>query len=592
MGHRRQRDGRDLATARLAGLALLGVLGCDPGVPPPTDAAVPEGVDGGPASNLGVTPRFTSATFPGCTYASPVRAISNGRVVVLAADDRGTIRALDPSSGTTLWELVLAPQIEGHRVELLPTPAVLDDTRAVIGWQDHDTTRGVRVRTRLAVLDLDTHALDPTFAPFDLAATFPAADGSGEVVYEDAYQLLRAAIHLTRPAGTTLGLAYVSMGNGPSVQPFHGWLFELDLDRWAAGGDPIASRFLTTATNDCGPRGGREARYCGGGLWNAAGVQIVGDRTGDYEIFATTGNGHLDFDVASYAYSILRLRRGLAFERECDESLCADFDAREPSLDCLASCRNVFSPRLEPGQSIAPADGRCDGLPFMECLHAIDGDLGASAPVVLDVPGGPRVLVQPAKDGGVYLLDAAHLGTMYQRLPLMDACGAADDPCIHFWMGSLVTHPVVAHVDGVPHVVLASVMADRTHPSGITALRVVMRDGQPRMEIAWQVPDFSTRAAVEAFRHHPGRPVLLDVDGEPVVLVVETRRSGAGDDGAPPGILWGVRVRDGSVLVQQPIEDAGQRFAIPLVVDDAVYLSTCNAAASGEGRIQAFTLTH
>ena len=507
--------------------------------PPPFDAGpMPDvWIDGAPARlpSLELQRRFTSASFPGCTYASPVRARSGEADIVLAADDRGVLRALDPSTGTARWELSIAPQVEGHRVELLATPGILDagaePQRAVIGWQEIDPATTARTRTRLAVVDLDAGALDPAFAPFDIAARFPAGDGSGrEVVYESTFQLLRSAIALTRPSDTTLGLAYVAMGNGPSVQPFHGWLFELDLDAWRAEGPDaaIASRFLTTATPDCGPRGNREAGICGGGIWNAAGPQILGGAD-DYEILVATGNGRVDFDEGAYAYSLLRLRRGLGFERGCDETACADFDASEPALSCLESCRDVFVPRLEPGQSYPHPEGLCDSVPFIECLHLIDGDLGASMPVVVDVPGGPRVIVQPAKDGGVYLVDYQQMGRMYQRLPLMDTCGAPGDPCQAFWVGSLVTHPVATTIDGVPHVILASVMADRTHPSGITALRVVMRDGEPRLEIAWQVPDFSSELAVEGFRHHPGRPVLHEIDGEPFVFVVEVRRSPAGD---------------------------------------------------------------
>src|SRR5690606_12625662 len=149
----------------------------------------------------------------------------------------------------------------------------------------------------------------------------------------------------------------------------------------------------------------REAGICGGGIWNAAGPQIVGEGRDDYEILVATGNGRVDFDEGAYSYSILRLRRGLAFERGCDEAACADFDASDPATACLESCRDVFVARLEPGQRYDHPEGLCDSVPFIECLHVIDGDLGASMPVVVDVPGGPRVIVQPAKDGGVYLVD-------------------------------------------------------------------------------------------------------------------------------------------------------------------------------------------
>lgn len=151
-----------------------------------------------------------------------------------------------------------------------------------------------------------------------------------------------------------------------------------------------------------------------------------------------------------------------------------------------------------------------------------------------------------------------------------------------------VTQPAVSHLDGDPVVIVASLMLDATHPSGISAYRVVMEDGQPRLKLHWDVPDFESEEAISVFRNHPGRPVITQLGGEDVAFVVEVRRDPLSGD--PPGYLWGVRVRDGEVLVHTPITDAGQRYAIPLVHDDTLYLSTCPAAASTGGRIEAFTL--
>ena len=41
---------------------------------------------------------------------------------------------------------------------------------------------------------------------------------------------------------------------------------------------------------------------------------------------------------------------------------------------------------------------------------------------------GPTVYVQPGgKDGSVYLVDAAHMGTLYDREQLVEVCGTPED---------------------------------------------------------------------------------------------------------------------------------------------------------------------
>ena len=346
-------------------------------------------------------------------------------------------------------------------------------------------------------------------------------------MFDSHYQLLRSEVEHVATPGTDLGVAYVSFGNGPSQQPFHGWVFALDVDAWRDDGpDAAITRiFNTTAENGCGTPGNQDAMLCGGGVWNAAGLVVYEDATGSH-ILIPSGNGNVDYSVGAYAHSVLRVDLDLQFEPNCDATLCAGFDNQDPEPICLASCENVFTARLAPGDpALAPEDGTCDGLTFQQCYGALDADLGASSPAVVDVPGGPRVIVQPGKDGALYLVDLENLGTMYQRLQLMDFCGTPSDPCAAFWIGTLVTEPAVTTVDGTSVVVVASVMSDNTHPSGITALNVEMTANGPRMTIRWQVPQFDSAEARAMFRHHPGRPVIIPVDGEPYVFVVETRRN-------------------------------------------------------------------
>jgi hypothetical protein len=73
----------------------------------------------------------------------------------------------------------------------------------------------------------------------------------------------------------------------------------------------------------------------------------------------------------------------------------------------------------------------------------MDYDLGATAPVKATLTDGHSVLIQPGKDGGVYLIDADHLGTQYDRLQIADICDTPDDPCKTSWSGMIVTQPTL-----------------------------------------------------------------------------------------------------------------------------------------------------
>ena len=111
----------------------------------------------------------------------------------------------------------------------------------------------------------------------------------------------------------------------------------------------------------------------------------------------------------------------------------------------------------------------------------------------------------------------------------------------------------------------------------------------PRMSIRWQTPDFASGDARNVFRHHPGRPVVYEHEGESYVFVVETRRSGSGST-SPPGVLWGVRVNDGTLITKVNITNAGSRWNLPLIAGDVLYLGSCDAAARNVGHLEAFEL--
>jgi hypothetical protein len=554
--------------------------------------------DAGPSTDAGTAdagPRAERifATGPwadDCLYASPVRVRSQGDDAIFLIGDQGRMALVDPTGGATIWEGAIDHEPKANLL-VYSTPGLVADRWLVLGWQviAETTPASRRYRHEVAVFDLEARAFAPEFERLTLAAEVPALDGSGVVTFDSNWQLMRGTILPIEVPDRELGLTYVPLGNGPSEQPFHGWVFELDMDAWRDGGASaaIASVLCTTRENGCGAPGNRDATVCGGGVWNAAGIQRYDEPDG-HRLLVPTGNGRVDYDIGAYAHSVLRVGRGLALETGCDPVACADFDARDPSHACLASCTNVFSARLPEGEPpLAPEDGTCDGLTFLECYGALDADLGANAPAIVELPSG-RVFVQPGKDGALYLIDGEHMGTLHQRVQVMDFCGTPTDTCGAFWIGMFVTQPALAIVDGAPVVIVASVMADRTHPSGISAFDV--RDDPPRLELRWQVPSFDSEEAVAVFRHHPGRPMVAEVGGEPHVFVVETRRAESGP-AAPPGMLWGVRVRDGRLSFREALLDAGQRFAVPLASDGAIYVNTCARNAEGAGRLEAFRFT-
>lgn len=582
-------------------MALLLLVGCD-GDPVPDggldagmDAGLDAGTDAGLVGTLLGAERIWSSGDTSCIYTSPVLVRSQGEDAILVIGVEGELRLLDPDTGADLFTFEIPATPPANLIGVLATPAIVADRYAILGWSEIVTSPWDILAFYVGVFDLETRAMSTEFERIHVQARVPAQDGSGEVVFEPLRAVNRGAMKHVSVADRTLGLVYVSYGNGPSVQPFHGWVFELDLDAWRASGAAAAvtGTLLTTAENDCGPPGNPMTMVCGGGVWNAAGPTVEQRPDGSYELFVATGNGRVDFDVGAYAHAVMRVGRGLAFERGCDDAQCIPFDELDPARGCLESCENVFIPRLPEGEPpLLDGEGRCAGRTFLECYGELDADLGANMPVVFEVPGGPRVFVQPGKDGALYLVDADHLGRMYQRLQVLDFCGTMEDACEASWLGTFVTHPVVAELDGDPVVILSGMMGDNTHPSGIVAVRVTMDGAAPRMDIHWEMPDFDSPEALRAFRNQSGRPILADIGGETYVFVVETRRGifsrVPGID--PPGYLWGVRVRDGELALHAPLSGPGQRFALPLVVGDRIFVDSCDGPGEQQGRVDAFQL--
>ncbi|MEN8261075.1 MAG: hypothetical protein ABFS02_10900, partial [Pseudomonadota bacterium] len=331
-----------------------------------------------------------------------------------------------------------------------------------------------------------------------------------------------------------------------------------------------------------GQTGSRDM-ICGGGIWTPAGPQII-EKSDHYEIIVPTGNGQIDLNRGDYANTLMRVPRGLAFDPGCDAALCRKFDPLNPSLPCIESCKNLFIPRLAPANKpLRPAAGDCDDKTFWECLAWKDYDLGANSPVKVDLPDGRSVLVQPGKEGAVYLIDADHLGKQYDRMQITDICGTKEDKCRFHWRGMIVTQPVSAHINGTPIVVVPTFMSDNTHPAGLIAVKIILDNGMPKFERYWQVPDPTSQEATERFRSHPSLPVIAPFgkDKDLYVWVVDVGGT---------GVLYGVRVKDGAVVAETRLSGTGRPLSFPLVFDDKIYVPS-NSPDRKSSWLEAYRIT-
>ncbi len=189
------------------------------------------------------------------------------------------------------------------------------------------------------------------------------------------------------------------------------------------------------------------------------------------------------------------------------------------------------------------------------------------------------MLVQPGKEGGLYLVDADHLGRQYDRMQIVDICGTKTDPCFIPWRGMIATQPALAYIGDTPVVVVPTFMPDATHPAGLIALKIVVSSGVPKFERFWQQPDPSRSDATKHFRNKPSLPVIAPFGKteDLYVWVVDTGEKGT---------LYGVRVEDGTLMVEQPLSGSGISMSSPLVFGDKIYVPS-----RPNGALEAYRIT-
>lgn len=530
--------------------------------------------------------RLYQATIPGlqAVEAAPVRVRVHGNEVVVVASTNGTVVAIDAATGSENWRVEL-PTPSGGVPVLFATPGRIGKYLFVAYAASEG---GVRQQHLVSVVDLRAGELAPGFPTLELKATKPA-NGGGTVVFNPPTALARAALVNAGRGDDTLGMLYVSFGNARDIQPWHGWIFEMDIDAWERDGPEaaISSVLLTTPESECpieGQTGSRDM-ICGAGVWHFAGPWVVQTEDG-YELLVTTGNGELNLNDRNYANTVLRLSKGLDFDPACNPEKCADFDPASPSEQCMRSCGNLAIPRLLPDEPpLQVGSGLCDGKTFLECYALNDWDLGANGAVQLELGPTVEVIVQPGKDGALYLFDATKMGRVYDRDPIIGHCDVPDEACPSNWApGMIRAQPVVAKVDGQQVVIVPTFTQDDAEPAGVVARQVLNDDDGPHFAPLWEAPPSDSQEALDRFRSAPSLAVLTKApDQERYVWVVDT----TGED-----TLLGIRVSDGSIVARQQLQ--GQMDTVrPLHHHGVIYIPSRLAGSSdGEVVLEAFRIQY
>ncbi|MCA9520002.1 MAG: hypothetical protein KC609_03485 [Myxococcales bacterium] len=551
--------------------------------------------------SIQLEPLFTTAErdatlFRGCLLASPQHYVrKNGVELLIVADGGGFVTALDPLTGEVVFRTEM-PAPAGEAAMIVGTPALVGSL-LVVGYHTRTATgpsgpgpnvTDLRHRHRVAVVDLEAGVLDDRFRPFDLQASKPTADGKAMVAFLAANNLGRAEVIHARAPGDTLGRVYLTFGNARDLQPWHGWVFEINLDHWLASGSDaaISATLVTTPEVSCGQPGtsGSRERSCGGGLWAPSGPLLV-PRGETFELILAPGNGQLDLARRDYANTLMRTGPGLPFDPRCDATACADFDPNAPALDCIESCADLFIPRVATGDPpLAPESGVCSQLTMFQCWQRLDY-VGGSTPVHLTTSGGREVLAYPTKDGHIYLVDASTMGIQYQRLKLADVCGTEGDPCQMDWAGMIVTQPAVITPTSGPAdawIFVATFEPDTTHEAGLYRLDLAEPDGVPRLTVGWRFPPIGDPDAKSLFRRHPSR-VAIGASPRPFIAIVDVAPSDR------QGRLTLLDPANGAPLSEIRLAGPGYRFTKPAVVGERIYVNTC-ASDSGPGGIEAFRI--
>ena len=160
------------------------------------------------------------------------------------------------------------------------------------------------------------------------------------------------------------------------------------------------------------------------------------------------------------------------------------------------------------------------------------------------------MIVQPGKDGAVYLLDAEHLGTLYDRAPIMPGCGEGGGTCAATWAGTIAPSRRSPPSTAPTLALIPTFVDDDAHPAGLQALAIDTTGPAPRLVPRWQAPAAADPAALSGFRQPPSGVSVVQVDGEPYAALADT--------GSPSGALYWIRVRDGAIVDKLTLAGGGR----------------------------------
>ena len=174
---------------------------------------------------------------------------------------------------------------------------------------------------------------------------------------------------------------------------------------------------------------------------------------------------------------------------------------------------------------------------------------------------GPQFTCYLGKDGGVYLIDAKHMGKMYHRVQIYRIVRyALAEPCHLDWAGTISTQPTATTIDGVPsgphsHIYAEPGTAGRS--GGIedtcwqrrSLLRTVL-ESPGFFDRGIQKADLCTTPRVWFFR--------ATVDNE-YAWVAEGKT------------LLGIRVRDGEIVERQDLLAEVAHDVLPIIKNNVLY---------------------
>jgi outer membrane protein assembly factor BamB len=287
-----------------------------------------------------------------------------GRAKIIVATESNNVYALDAIDGSVIWERNVGPPVQ---LSDLPCPAKFDivgitgtpivdlASRALFLDAMITPDNGTTKQHLILSLNVDTGDINPGW-PVDVEAT---ATYNG-VTFDAEVQQQRPAL------GIVGGILYIGYGSMRDQCCWHGWLVGVPID------NPAGVTAWAAATD--APQCPDPTPIKGGAIWGVGGVASDGKNP-----FVTTGNTAGTNGNWAGGEAVIRFQPGPIFSGSP-----TDYWVPENWLS----------------------------------LDGIDADLGASGPLLVDVPGATpsHLIVAMGKDRKAYLVNRDNLGGISQPL--------------------------------------------------------------------------------------------------------------------------------------------------------------------------------